>query len=95
MISREELSLLISGALSQAGTAIASVEGRRLTRTETEELGRVLATAMHMVADRCVAAKLPPPQPAARERRQAVHFDPIKTQELRAVTDEDIARAKK
>lgn len=93
MISREELSLLISGALQQGAAAIAAVDGKRLTRSETEELGRVFAVAMHMVADRCGAAKLPPPQPAARERRVAVQFDPLKTQELPRISDEDLANA--
>jgi len=93
VISREELQLLISGAVSQGGNAIESVAGRRLTRSELDELGRVIATLGHMIADRC-AAKAPPPPPAPPQRRHAVHFNPIRTTEFRAVTAEDIERAK-
>lgn len=95
MISREELQLLISGAVSQGGAAIESVEGRRLTRTELDELGRVMATLGHMIADRCAVAKAPPPPPASRERRHATHFNPLRTAEFRAVSAEDIAKATK
>lgn len=93
MISREELELLISGAVSQAGLAIESVAGRRLTRTETDELGRVVATAMRLVADRCHAQRVPPPPPAAPPAPRARLFEAMRTQEVRVVTDEDIRKA--
>ena len=92
MISREELQLIISGGVSSAGTAIESVAGRRLTRTELDELGRVFALVVNMVADRC-AVKAPPPPPVAPARVRAQHFAPILTQEIRPVTDEDIRKA--
>lgn len=94
MISREELELLISGAVQQSALAIERAHGRALTRTEAEGLSAAVGVAMRMVADRCsaTAAKLPPPPPY-RERRPGQFFNPIKTQEIRAVTDEDIARA--
>jgi hypothetical protein len=93
VIASHELELLISGALSQAGNAIESAAGRRLTRTETERLGEVLATAMTLVADRCrqTAAKLPVPPP--RPQARAVHFNPLLTQELPRVTQEALDAA--
>lgn len=95
MIAPEELELLVQGAISQAGRAVEAVGGTRLSRTETQALGQVIATAMQMVADRCrqAAAKLPPPPP--RERRHGQLFQPQPTGLIRPVTDEDIAKAKK
>jgi len=95
MITDAELQLLISGAVSQAGLGIESAHGRRLTHTETDRLGQAVATAMRMVADRCHAtqAKVPPPPPY-RIRHHAQHFNPLLTQELPRVTDEEIAKAK-
>jgi Spy/CpxP family protein refolding chaperone len=88
MIAREELQLLISGAVSQAGSAIEAAAGRTLTRSETAALGRVIATAMHMVAERAAVPLTPPPPPAARDRRHAVHFNPVKTQELQLTPEQ-------
>lgn len=92
MISREELELLISGAVQQAALAIESAHGRTLTRTELGQLNGSISVALRMVADRCAAAKVPPPPPY-RERRPAQFFSPVRTQEIRAVSDEDIAKA--
>lgn len=83
MISREELALLLSGAMHEAGNAIEAVAGRRLTRTETEAMGRAFDTALKLAVDRCVSkAPPPPPVPAPRPPRA---FNPLATQELRAV----------
>lgn len=93
MISREELELLISGAVSQAGLRIEAAHGRTLTRTETQHLGEVFATAMRMVADRCAASRtVAPPAPIENARKQAPRFDPARTQEMNPVTAEDIKR---
>jgi hypothetical protein len=54
----------------------------------------VLSTFGRMVADRCYSSAKAPPPPPYRERRPAQFFDPLKTQELRQVSDEDIAKAK-
>lgn len=92
MISREELELIISGAVQQAALAIESAHGRTLTRTEMQHLNASVSVALRMVADRCAAAKVAPPPPPSRH--PARFFNPVQTQEIRAVTDEDIARAK-
>ena len=93
MISREELELLISGAVSQAGLRVESAHGRTLTRTETQLLGEVMATAMRMVADRCAASRtVAPPAPIESARKLAPRFDPARTQELNPVSAEDIKR---
>jgi hypothetical protein len=96
VITDAELQLLISGVVSQAGSAIEAANGRRLTVSETDRLASVITTGMQMVADRCHAtqAKVPPPPPY-RVRHHAQHFQPLKTTEMPRVTDEDIARAKK
>lgn len=93
MISREELELLISGTVSQSGLAIEAVAGRRLTRTETDELGRVIATAMRLVAERCHAQRVPPPPPAPPPAPRARLFEAMRTQEFPKVTEEAIHRA--
>ena len=95
MISREELELLISGAVQQSALGIERAHGRTLTRTETEGLSAAVGVAMRMVADRCTAtaAKLPPPPPF-RERRPGQFFNPVRTTEIKRVTDEDLERAK-
>lgn len=92
MISPEELALIVSGTVSQAGLSIESVSGRKLTRTETERLAEVIAIAMRMVSERSQTRTPPPP---FRERRVAMHFNPLKTQELPRITDEDLAQAAK
>ncbi len=91
MIAREELELLISGAVQQAALAIESAHGRALTRTELGQLNASVSVALRMVADRCAAAKVVPPPPPSRH--PARFFDPVRTQEIRAVTAEDIAKA--
>lgn len=92
MISREELELLTLGAVQQAALAIESAHGRTLTRTEAAQLQASISVAMRMVADRCAAAKAPPPPPVSRHPSR--FFNPVMTQEIRAVTDEDIAKAR-
>lgn len=83
MISREELALLVSGAMHEACSAIEAVAGRRLTSTEASAMGGAIKTAMLIVADRsAVKAALPPPAPGPRPPRP---FNPLATQELRAV----------
>lgn len=90
MISKDELELLITGAVGQAGLGIESAHGRVLTRTEVERLSAVIATAMRLLADRCHSAKVtPPPAPTQRPPRQ---FAPMQTQEIRVVTDEDVKK---
>jgi len=89
MISREELELLISGAVAQAGLAIESANGRVLTRSEVERLTGVVSTAMRLVVERCQPKTAPPPPPAARAPRV---FKPALTQEIRVVTDDDIRK---
>jgi len=91
LISREELELLISGAVQQAALAIESAHGRTLTRTELGQLNASISVALRMVAERCAAAKVPPPPPASRH--PARFFNPVATQEIRAVSAEDIRRA--
>jgi hypothetical protein len=93
MITREELELLISGAVTQSALGIESANGRTLTRTETDRLSAAIATAMRMVADRCAGARIPPPPPVAREQGKNRWFNPVLTQEIRQVTDEDIRKA--
>jgi hypothetical protein len=93
MIAREELELLISGAVSQAALGIESANGRRLTTTEIERMNLAIATAMRMVADRCGAARVPPPPPAPRAHSKAGWFNPLRTAELPRVTDEAIKKA--
>lgn len=83
MISREEMSLLVSGAMHEAANAIEGVNGRALTRTETEAMGAAFKTAMQILADRC-ASKAPPPPPAPGPRPPRV-FNPAATAEFRAV----------
>ena len=90
MISREELELLISGAVQQSALAIESAHGRALTRTELGQLNASISVALRMVADRA-AAKVPPPPPVSKH--PARFFNPVRTQEIRAVSAEDIARA--
>jgi hypothetical protein len=94
MISREELDLIIAGVIAQAAKAIEGVGRLRLTSTEAERMGAEIATGMRLVADRCVARlpAIPPPAPGAKPPRV---FQPALTQELRRVTDEDIAKARK
>jgi hypothetical protein len=83
MISREELALLSGGAMHEAAIAIEAVAGRRLTSSEMEAMGGVIKTAMLIVSDRSAAkAPLPPPAPGPRPPRP---FNPLATQELRAV----------
>src|SRR6185312_5177059 len=89
MIAREELELLISGAVSQAGLAIEAANGRVLTRSETERLSAVVSTAMRLVAERCSPRTAPPPPPAARPPRV---FNAAHTQEIPVVTAEDIRK---
>jgi hypothetical protein len=93
VISREELELLISGAVQQAALAIESAHGRTLTRTEVSQLNGSISVALRMVADRCAAAKVPPPPPASRH--PARFFNPVATQEIRVVTAEAIEQARK
>lgn len=95
MIAREEMHMLVAGATNEGARAIELAAGRRLTRSELDALGEVFATFGRLVADRCYSSQKAPPPPPFRERRPAQFFQPMKTQELRAVTDEDIARAKK
>lgn len=95
MIAREELEMLIAGAVNQVGRAVQGVSGRTMTRSELDEVGIVLSTLARMIADRCVVAPKLPPPPPYRERRHGQLFNPLKTAELRPVTDEDIAAAKK
>jgi hypothetical protein len=71
------------------------VDGRRLTRTETQAVADAVNTALQLVAARSYAAKVPPPPPTPRERRPAQFFNPLQTQELRRVTAEDIEAARK
>lgn len=94
MISREELEMLIAGAVNQVGRAVQSVSGRTMTRSELDEVGVVLSTLARMIADRCVVAPKLPPPPPYRERRHGQLFQPQPTGLLRPVTDEDIASAK-
>lgn len=91
MIAREELELLILGAVQQAALSIESAHGRTLTRTELAQLNGSVSVAMRMVADRCAAAKVAPPPPPSRH--PARFFNPVQTQEIRAVSAEDIAKA--
>lgn len=95
MISREELQMLVAGAAHEGARAIEQVQGRRLTRTELEELGLVFATFGRLVADRVVSAtKVAPPQPAYRERRNAQFFEPMRTQEIRPVKIQKVGEDK-
>ena len=57
MISREEMALLVSGAMHEAANAIEAVGGRALTRTETEAMGVSFKTAMQ-IATRSITWKL-------------------------------------
>lgn len=84
MISREEMALLVSGAMHEAANAIEGVNGRALTRTETEAMGAAFKTAMQIVSDRSSTSKVPPPAPVPGPRPPRV-FNPMATQELRAV----------
>jgi len=94
VISQDELNLLVAGAVSLAGQGIESAHGRRLTTTETERLGHAIATAMRMLAERVHVAKVPPPPPPpAPAHRPERLFAPVRTQEIRAVSDADIAKA--
>lgn len=95
MISREELELLISGAVQQSAMGIERAHGRALTRTELEGMSAAVGVAMRMVADRCsaTAAKLPPPPPY-RERRPGQFFNPLRTDLIERVTPEAEAAAK-
>lgn len=82
-ISRDELALLVSGAMHEACLAIEAVAGRRLTTTEASAMGAAFKTALLMAVDRAVPkAPLPPPAPAPRAPRP---FQPMATQEFRAV----------
>jgi hypothetical protein len=94
MISREELDLIVGGAVNSIARTIESVNGRQLTRGETQAVADVVATALALVAARAHPQPAPPPPPAFRERRPAQFFHPLSTQEIRPVTDEDIARAR-
>lgn len=88
-ISRDELDLLIAGAITQAAKAIEAVGRLRLTTTEAEKMGQAITTAMLLVAARAGnAAPPPPPAPGPRPRV----FNPAQTQEVRIVTDEDIRK---
>jgi hypothetical protein len=83
MISRDELALLVSGAMHEACSAIEAVAGRRLTSTEASAMGAAFKTALIVACDRSSAkAPLPPPAPGPRPPRP---FNPLATQELRAV----------
>lgn len=93
MISKEELELLISGAVQQHALAIESAHGRTLTRTEMQQLNASVSVALRMVADRCAAAKVAPPPPPSRH--PARFFNPVQTQEIRVVTAEAIEQARK
>lgn len=95
MIAREELDLLIAGAVNQIGRAIQSVSGRTMTRSELDEVGVVLSTLARMVAERCVVAPKLPPPPPHRERRHAQLFQPHPTGLIRPVSAEDIEAARK
>ena len=82
-ISRDELALLVSGAMHEACLAIEAVAGRRLTSSEATAMGTAIKTAMLLVAARAVPqAPLPPPAPGPKPPRS---FNPMATQELRAV----------
>lgn len=96
MISREELELIVSGAVQQAALGIESAHGRALTRTEIERLSAAFRVATHMVIDRCTVKAAPPPPPVARERHHGRFFQPLPTQQLlRPVSAEDIEAARK
>lgn len=95
MIAREEMHLLVAGAVNEAARAIEGVSARRLTRSELDAMGEVLATAMRLVADRVYSSAKTPPPPPFRERRPAQFFDPLATTELPRVTPEAIAKAQK
>lgn len=95
MISREELDLIASGTINRAGLAIEAVHGRGLTKSELNALANVLATALQLVAERSYSApRTPPPAAPYRERRHAQQFNPVRTAEIRPVTDEAISKAR-
>jgi hypothetical protein len=95
MIAREEMDMLIAGAVNQVGRAVQGVSGRTMTRSELDEVSVVLSTLARMIADRCVVAPKLPPPPPYRERRHGQLFQPQPTGLIRPVSDEDIERAKK
>jgi hypothetical protein len=94
MIAREEMQMLVAGAANEAARGIEGVTGRRMTRSELDAICEVFSTFGRLVADRCYSSSKMPPPPPYRERRPAQFFNPLQTQELRAVSDEDIAKAK-
>lgn len=95
MIDRAEFDILMGGMVNQAARAIEDVEGRRLTRSETQALANIVHTGMQLLAARCFQAKaVPPLPPEPRSRKHAQLFNPVQTQEIRPVTDADINAAK-
>jgi len=96
MISKQELQLIVVGTATEAARQILKVNGRRLTSTELDAMGEVIHTAMQLLADRLRPPAIPalPVQQVPRERRPAMFFQPLLTQELPRVSDEDIAKAR-
>jgi hypothetical protein len=93
VISPEVLALLVSGAVNESARAIEAVGGRKLTRTELEAIGIVLSSALRTAAELSASKPAMPPS-APREVARSRFFSPVQTQEIRAVTNEDIAKAR-
>lgn len=95
MISQAELDMIVTGAVHRSALAIEAVHGRKLTQSELVALGNTMATALQLVAAARSAPPATPPPAPARERRPGQFFQPLPTKQIRPVTDEDIAEAKR